>query len=323
MSNDNKRVNLNALKKILLSPNKQKKLKALEVISNASTANAIPLLCEWVFSETDPEVLSSALKTIGELGNIEHISTIEPFFKHDNQNISNAALKASSSIRSNSQLVDRVRELKGILGKNKQKIDQRWQAVKTEVHLEDLPEIQPKHQPEQIEKTAKTVTPTLRPHEISVTINQQKFVTTRKKLGEILVEENFITEQDFLDILKEQEDNPHTMIGQLLMRNNLVTEKDLMKCLAIQQQVPYVSLAGFVPDPQIIKECGAYIIRRFNFLPIKEEDDKLIIAVSDPTFRKALEEVELALNRKISIVIADREEITAAIKSSGITEEPQ
>ena len=73
------------------------------------------------------------------------------------------------------------------------------------------------------------------------------------------------------------------------------SEDVLAQALARQFHLEYLDLDHFTPDPELIASLPAGLPLRFNFLPVRREEDALVVAIADPTDLTALDDLELLL----------------------------
>src|SRR5947209_7799454 len=106
--------------------------------------------------------------------------------------------------------------------------------------------------------------------------------SSRKRLGDYLVELGFITEEQLEVALREQKDKGGKL-GSILMQLGFLSEDILLTILGKQSGVSYVSLTeyGDIAD-EAIKAVPESIAKNQMLIPIKKEGNLLTIAISDP-----------------------------------------
>ena len=65
----------------------------------------------------------------------------------------------------------------------------------------------------------------------------------QRRLGQILVDLGYLTEDQLWDVLEEQKQSPGEIIGQVAIRMGLVTEAQVTEALAEQWGMPVINLA--------------------------------------------------------------------------------
>jgi type IV pilus assembly protein PilB len=106
------------------------------------------------------------------------------------------------------------------------------------------------------------------------------------------------------------------MLGQTLLEEGTISDQQLAQALAAQYGMAYDPLTGFRVDQEFYASVSVKLMRRHPFVPLKECDGVLTIAIPDPSNLLALDELELLLNRPVVYVVSPRSAILAAIERS-------
>src|SRR2546425_13192424 len=61
------------------------------------------------------------------------------------------------------------------------------------------------------------------------------------------------------------------------------SEEEAARALAERYRLEYVDVASFAPDPEILKSVPVDLMFRYNFLPYRREEGRLILVMADPT----------------------------------------
>ncbi|WP_419958656.1 GspE/PulE family protein [Psychrobacillus psychrotolerans] len=134
---------------------------------------------------------------------------------------------------------------------------------------------------------------------------------TRKRLGDLLVESYVITNEqlDYALTNKSRDEK----LGDFLIRENLLTEQQLIEVLEFQLGIPHVSLNQFSIDPELIQLVPKELVKRTNIMPIRKDKNKLLIAMADPMDYFAIEEVRMATGCQIETSIAAKDDVFRTI----------
>ena len=106
------------------------------------------------------------------------------------------------------------------------------------------------------------------------------------------------------------------VLGPTLLEEGTISEQQLAQALAAQYSLPYDPLIGYRVDQEFYSTISVKLMRRHPFVPLKECDGILTIALPDPGNLLALDELELFLNRPLMLVISPRSAIVAALERS-------
>ncbi|NLB34847.1 MAG: Flp pilus assembly complex ATPase component TadA [Elusimicrobia bacterium] len=134
----------------------------------------------------------------------------------------------------------------------------------------------------------------------------------RKPLGEILLEQGKLTEEQFMHVLQEQKESGGR-VGEIMTGLGYVRQTDILKALAFQKGLTYVDLADMEINPDFKKLVPEEVMRRFKAIPIDNSEMSATFAMSDPTDFVAIEEIEKVLRKKIITVLASEVEINRHI----------
>jgi len=123
------------------------------------------------------------------------------------------------------------------------------------------------------------------------------------RLGDILIQEGLLTEDQCKQALGEQQSSGHRL-GYVLVSLGLVDENAITKVLARQYRMPAVDLSRFEVDERIIKLIPADMAIKHNVLPLKREGRTLTVAMADPTNLGLIEDLKFITRYDLFPVIA-------------------
>ena len=112
----------------------------------------------------------------------------------------------------------------------------------------------------------------------------------RDKLGEILVANMFITEDQLESALKVQ-DETGRRLGQILVDSGQVSEDDMAWALSNQLGYPYVFLTRDIIDDDAARLLPDTFLRERRVFPILRFDEEMTLAMADPTDQHTVDEV--------------------------------
>ncbi|HLS24107.1 MAG TPA: ATPase, T2SS/T4P/T4SS family [Pseudogracilibacillus sp.] len=135
--------------------------------------------------------------------------------------------------------------------------------------------------------------------------------TTRKRLGDLLVEAGLITKDQLEEALKEKA--PDEKLGDALLRQGFITEQQLIEVLEFQLGVPHISIHQYPIEQETIQLVPQDIAKRYQVMPIRTEGDRLFVAMADPMDYFAIEELRMATGFQIVPAIATKDELQRSI----------
>ncbi len=130
----------------------------------------------------------------------------------------------------------------------------------------------------------------------------------RKRLGEILVEGELITEKQLAEAL-EKKQKTGKRVGQILMEMGLTTEEHICRTLAKQLRIPMVSLKNKRVKPEILDLVPAKICHQKRVVPIGIKNNALWIAMGNPTDYGTLDDIAFMTGYKVRAAVAPDKEI--------------
>lgn len=133
----------------------------------------------------------------------------------------------------------------------------------------------------------------------------------RKRLGDLLVEANVLTEDQLQHALAIKQSDER--LGDVLIKEQLVTEQTLIEVLEFQLGIPHVNLGQFPIDSEIIQLVPKEIAKRYLLVPLRKEKNKLFVAMADPMDYFAIEELRMLTGFRIEPCIATKQDLNKTI----------
>ncbi len=135
----------------------------------------------------------------------------------------------------------------------------------------------------------------------------------RKKIGELLLENNHLTPEQLLYVMDKQ-NTTHERFGAICVADGLITEVALAQALAEQFGLQYVDLQEVKPDESLLAALPPDAGYRYNFVPLELRENSLVVAIADPTDVLMLDEMELFLDKQLIFKIAPVSDIALFLK---------
>ena len=132
------------------------------------------------------------------------------------------------------------------------------------------------------------------------------------RIGEILVSEGRISEGQLSRALAIQKNDPR-QLGEILISSGFLVPEDLARALARRLRLDYVVISEDEVAPEAYGLLGEDACRKYKVLPLRFEDDKLVIAMSSPNDLFALEDLRMIAKRPLVPVVAAQEDINGAL----------
>ncbi len=132
------------------------------------------------------------------------------------------------------------------------------------------------------------------------------------RLGDMLVQQNLITGEQLKFALDEQK-RTGRKLGRVLVESGFVTEEGISTGLSRQLGADFVDLKTFQPKPELIKLLPEAQARRHRALVLKEHDGMLVVGMADPTDLAAFDELARVLKREIDLAVVTESQLLSAI----------
>jgi type IV pilus assembly protein PilB len=144
-----------------------------------------------------------------------------------------------------------------------------------------------------------------------------------QRLGDLLVKEKVITQEQLEQATKLQKDS-HTRLASALVKLGFLSDEDVTNFLSRQYGVPAINLSYFEIDPAVVKLIPYETAKRYQILPLSRVGASLTIAMVDPTNVFAMDDIKFMTGFNIEPVVASESSIIEGIdKAYGTSKEEE
>jgi type IV pilus assembly protein PilB len=91
-------------------------------------------------------------------------------------------------------------------------------------------------------------------------------------------------------------------------------ERERTRRLAERYRCPFIDLAEARIDPELFRSIPADLMFRYNFVPLEQKNNALLVAVADPSHILATDELSLLLGKKLVLSVATPTQIADLLK---------
>ncbi len=137
---------------------------------------------------------------------------------------------------------------------------------------------------------------------------------TKKKLGEILVEQNLLTAEQVQDTLRMQHQTG-LMFGETLVQNKLITEEKIVAVLVAQFGIPYIKPSNYKIPAELLEIFEPQMMRKFQFVPMDSIGNVLVIAIAGLLSEDVFKEIETQTGCSLQVYLTKMSEIEAVLKA--------
>jgi MSHA biogenesis protein MshE len=132
------------------------------------------------------------------------------------------------------------------------------------------------------------------------------------RLGDLLVREKLIT-QDQLEFALEQQKSNGRKLGRVLVENGFISEEHISESLAMQFSIPYVNLRNYSINLELVRLLPESQARRFRAIVLEERNGRLLVGMSDPTDFSAMDEIARLVKRDIDVAVVTEGQLLQSI----------
>ena len=148
-------------------------------------------------------------------------------------------------------------------------------------------------------------------------MEQQAGGGRRKKLrlGDILVQQNVVTEEKLQEALKKQRGSGKKL-GEIMVEMNITTEEAIGQALSRQLGYKFININGLQIPEKIIKLIKSDIVKKYTAIPLgvdEKNPNVLFVAMSDPMDINAIDDFAIITNMQIVPVVSTPRQIRLQI----------
>ncbi|NOR51613.1 MAG: type II secretion system protein GspE, partial [Gammaproteobacteria bacterium] len=138
---------------------------------------------------------------------------------------------------------------------------------------------------------------------------QQSKPLSKNHLGEILVEEGWLTDLQLQEVLKLQRTESTKHLGELVIDANLCNREQIREALATKLGFPFITLGEYEIPSDILSIVTTELARHYKVLPLATINSHLVVAMETPLDQEALNALGFHTNQRIDPVMASTDEI--------------
>ena len=114
----------------------------------------------------------------------------------------------------------------------------------------------------------------------------------KKRIGQLLCEKSYL-DTSSLKIGLEEQKVEQIPLGQILVKLKYITQPQLNEVLALQVGIKRIDLTDISISPEIITLVPAELVSKHSILPLRRENGRLAVAMTDPFKPQVIEDLRL------------------------------
>jgi type IV pilus assembly protein PilB len=135
-----------------------------------------------------------------------------------------------------------------------------------------------------------------------------------RRIGQIFVDMGFVTDEQLVLLLEEQQQQPGALLGKLAEEMSLITDDQLAQALGEQQNMKVVSLSDAPIAQDLLDRLTETMAQLYRVIPVRFDGHRLTVATCDPQNLTIQDELRTFLGFDIEMVVATEREIKASIE---------
>lgn len=139
----------------------------------------------------------------------------------------------------------------------------------------------------------------------------------KKRLGEILVEQGLLSQEQVQDALRLQHQSG-LLFGETLVQQKLITEEKIVSVLVGQFGIPYIKPTLYNISKDLLEIFDPAMMRRFQFVPMDSVGSVLLIAIAGSLTEDVLKEIEGQTGCTLQLFLTKMSEINLVLANHGM-----
>jgi len=136
-------------------------------------------------------------------------------------------------------------------------------------------------------------------------------VATMQRLGRMLVRSSLITEEQLGEAIDQAAGRS---LPAVLEDLGYVSENRVAQAVAEQMGLAFVDVGSYDIDPNAATLVPQDLMRKYLVLPVRVEEDELVVAMADPANIFAIDDLRIVTRRNIRAVVATESDLVTAIE---------
>ena len=136
---------------------------------------------------------------------------------------------------------------------------------------------------------------------------------TKKRLGELLLQEGLINDEQ-LEIGLEEQQQTGELIGEILVRKGYVNESDVARTISTQFSFPYLSVSHYYIAPEMRNLFSLETLEKYCFVPIDRFADVLGVVIAGLLDQDIIDDIEKQTGCTIQVYVGKVSEVKQVIR---------
>jgi len=134
----------------------------------------------------------------------------------------------------------------------------------------------------------------------------------RARLGDLLLEHKVISQEQLETALRDQKKSGRRL-GRVLIENGYLTEDALLDFLSRQLKIPYVDLRRYTFIPEVVRLIPEAYARRFRAVALRYEGNAVLVGLADPIDIFAHDEIARLIQKPLKLAVVKEGDLLKAL----------
>lgn len=148
--------------------------------------------------------------------------------------------------------------------------------------------------------------------DLSSILGEQIQVDSKKRIGEVLIEQGIITQEQLDEALKQQK-SQGKKVGEVLVSLGFISESKLIDILSAQIDVQHIILDGIKVSRELTTLLPEEMCKKYKIIPVYSNKNTITIAMTDPTDLRTIDHIKFVTGKDIDAVMSSEKQIMSAI----------
>jgi MSHA biogenesis protein MshE len=132
------------------------------------------------------------------------------------------------------------------------------------------------------------------------------------RIGDLLIQAKLISHEQ-LSIALELQKKSGRKLGKLLIENGFVTEDQICEGISKQFNIPFINLKSYNLVPEVARRLPEVQARRYRSLVLEDRNRSYLVGMSDPSDLFAYDELARVLKRDIDLAVISETQLLQTI----------
>lgn len=134
-----------------------------------------------------------------------------------------------------------------------------------------------------------------------------------RRIGQIMVDLGFISDDQLRALLEEQSNRPGELIGKVAESMSMISDEQLAQALAEQMGLKVITLGETVIPQDVLNQITEPMAILYRIVPVAFKNNVLTVAMCDPQKLQIMDELRNFLGFEVRPVVATERDVMAAL----------